>query len=103
MMCVDVRNAQRMTAVDLMRARASTPTVLIDTMCMNENLPHSIEAIFYPASCVAGSQCRRDAEDTHTNFVREYGLRAGGSGGEEGFSLLVLDVENWEEPFSLAM
>ena len=79
-----------------------TASVLIDTTCMNENLPHSIEAVFYPASCVAGSQCRGEAEETHAGFMREYGGRQGGLGGAVGFSLLVLDVENWDEPFSMA-
>eukprot|EP00966_Prymnesium_polylepis_P055007 1271706-Prymnesium_polylepis.1 len=50
--------------------------VVIDTDCINDNLPRSIEAIFYPSACGRGSQCRRDAEQVHQTFRREFGLSA---------------------------
>jgi hypothetical protein len=70
--------------------------VVIDTDCINDNLPRSIEAIFYPSACGRGSQCRRDAEQVHQTFRREFGLSA------EKSPLVRLDTSNWEEPFSKA-
>ena len=69
----------------------------MDTDCLNQNLPRSVDAIFYPTACGAGSQCRRDAEEAHRSFLREFGMNA------ERSPLVRLDEHNWDVPFSDAL
>ena len=70
--------------------------LVIDTACINNKLPKSIEAIFYPSSCGdrSGSQCRREASEVHQKFLRESRLTASVT------PLVRLDLQNWEHPFS---
>jgi hypothetical protein len=68
--------------------------LIIDTGCVNERLPHSIDAIFYPSACGPGSSCRREAEEAHSGFLTTYGLTADES------PLVRVDVHDWDTPFS---
>jgi hypothetical protein len=68
--------------------------VVVDTRCLNQNLPKSIEAIFYPSSCVVGSECMQDAVRAHRDFVFESHYSV------QEYPLVIINLRNWARPFS---
>ena len=65
--------------------------LVLDSATWVANLPHSVEAVFYPKGCSKATEDR--ARTAHAAFVKHFGTET---------PLLVLDVSNWEAPFSVA-
>jgi len=61
-----------------------------------DNLPHTVEAIFYPktANCSAGSQCLMEVQNMQKDMMAEFGLTSA------EMPLLELDLSNWQVPFA---
>ena len=68
--------------------------LVLDSVTWVDNLPGSIEAIFYPKGC--GAKCISEARAQHTAFVAEYPEAAATT------PLLELDVTDWTTPFAVA-
>jgi hypothetical protein len=65
--------------------------LVLDSKTWVANLPHSIEAVFYPKGC---SQVTEDrARAAHAALVQHFKIET---------PLLILDTSNWETPFAIA-
>ena len=67
--------------------------IIIDAYKFNWNLPRSIEAFFWLEGSACGAQCIDTARHAHSLFTKKFGHAA------DAVPLLVLDLENAEQPF----
>ena len=65
--------------------------LVLDSNTWVANLPHSIEAVFYPKGCSQATEDR--ARAAHAALVQRYKTET---------PLFVLDVSNWQAPFAVA-
>eukprot|EP00316_Scyphosphaera_apsteinii_P005605 CAMPEP_0119299558 /NCGR_PEP_ID=MMETSP1333-20130426/1632_1 /TAXON_ID=418940 /ORGANISM="Scyphosphaera apsteinii, Strain RCC1455" /LENGTH=260 /DNA_ID=CAMNT_0007301025 /DNA_START=268 /DNA_END=1050 /DNA_ORIENTATION=+ len=68
--------------------------VVLDEKSWSENLPRTVAAFFFTTSPSCQSRCREDARQVHRSFLDEYRLTS------MQVPLLLLDVKNWQAPFS---
>ena len=64
---------------------------VMDSSTWIDNLPWSIEAVFFPST--ATPKAEAEAREIHTNFAKAFGLT------KREAPLLRLDVTNWHQPF----
>ena len=69
--------------------------VVLDARTWGRNLPHSVLAIFYPEDASAEGQFF--ARNAHKMMLREYSHLT-----EDDIPLVVLRMDDWENPFDLA-
>jgi len=69
--------------------------VVLDARTWGRNLPHSVLAIFYPE--VASAEGQLFARNAHKMMLREYSHLT-----EDDIPLVVLRMDDWENPFDLA-
>ena len=69
--------------------------LILEPACWRANLPHSVEALFYPMSddCAEGSRCRSKLRALHESLRSRYGPYAP--------PLLSMDLEDWDAPFAV--
>ena len=67
--------------------------LVLDPSTWTQNLPHSIEAFFYPQSDQCDSACVQKAQTAHTQFTTRFP--------DSGVPLLMLDVHGGDRPFSV--
>ena len=77
-------------------ARGGYAEIIMDSAAWRRNLPQSVEAMFYPKSCLQGSPCRAATQRAHAALLKEHGLT------HEELPLLTLDQEDLETPFEEA-
>ena len=74
--------------------RAGYNELILLPDCWRANLPHSVEALFYPkARCTEGSPCRHKLRSLHQLLRSQYGKYAP--------PLLSMDLSDWDAPFAV--
>lgn len=74
--------------------RAGYAEMIVDAKAWRDNLPESVEALFYPKhTCAIGSPCMETTKAAHAALLKAYRLTA------KDIPLLTLDVRNLEAPF----
>ena len=77
------------------RSASSFNEFVLDAAYSETNLPHSVEAFFYPLSekCLLSRHCKARARQVHATFLAEYRLD------DASVPLLGLQLDDWGAPF----